>query len=154
MTGSSRLAAEIHAFFVYGTLQRGGCRERFWPCRAVAIEPATTLGELRELGPYPGLLIGQDTVGGELWSLRPEDVPAALFALDEVEGASGGDDEWYTRRAIECRTADGRQHRAWCYFFAKPAAIAAAPRIEPDADGICRWREAGTAANEPQTAGS
>jgi gamma-glutamylcyclotransferase (GGCT)/AIG2-like uncharacterized protein YtfP len=131
---------DIHAFFVYGTLQRGGCREPCWPCAPISIVPATTRALMRDLGPYPGLEAGTDTIGGELWRLRPEDVPRTLDVLDEVEGATGGEDAWYERRAVECRTADGRMVSAWCYFFAHPVEIEAKPRVEADEYGVCRWR--------------
>lgn len=132
--------SDIRAFFVYGTLQRGGSRQRHWPCAPLAIESATTRGTLHDLGPYPGLLAGDELIGGELWQLRADDVPSALRVLDDVEGATGDENEWYTRRAIECRTTDGAVHRAWCYFFAKPEQIAATPLVRADADGVSRWR--------------
>jgi gamma-glutamylcyclotransferase (GGCT)/AIG2-like uncharacterized protein YtfP len=60
--------------FVYGTLKRGESREKKWPFPPVKVLPATTRAALYDLGPYPAIGPGDDTIVGELWFLREEDV--------------------------------------------------------------------------------
>ena len=48
--------------FVYGTLKRGEARARLWPRKPQAVEPATVRGTLYDLGDYPALVPGDDTV--------------------------------------------------------------------------------------------
>src|SRR5437667_3874873 len=95
------------AVFAYGTLKRGGVREKCWPSKALRIEPAMVRGVLYDLGPYPALTEGSDWVAGELWHFAESDMPATLAALDEVEGYSGGTDDWYRQIMIECQTLSG-----------------------------------------------
>jgi len=129
------------AIFVYGTLMQGEVRSRFWPRRPLRIEPATTLGRLYNLGPYPALVGGTDTVLGELWHFDPIDVPETLTVLDRVEcyGQEGVD--LYVRRVVECRTFDGRSAVAFAYFLADAACTEQARLIGPNANGHCSWRD-------------
>jgi len=124
--------------FVYGTLKRGEVRERCWPAKPIAVEPATVRGALYDLGPYPALAVGDDIVAGELWQLAPGDMPATLAALDRVEGYAGNDDDLYRRVIVECQTSDGST-RAWTYMLAGEAMLSAAKRILPSGRGICVW---------------
>src|SRR5436853_6029420 len=41
-----RMDQPITALFVYGTLQRGQCREQFWPHPPISVEGATIRGQL------------------------------------------------------------------------------------------------------------
>ncbi len=54
----------VQAFFVYGTLKTGQCRERCWPCKPIETRAAWVYGELYDTGPYPALFAGSDMVGG------------------------------------------------------------------------------------------
>lgn len=127
--------------FVYGTLKRGQVRERSWPRPPVAIEPATVRGTLYDLGPYPALTPGEDTVGGELWHIAPEDIAITLAALDHVEGYADRPDDLYRRIIVECQTTAGRVS-AWTYQLARTDLLRTARRILPDGRGVCAWPEA------------
>jgi gamma-glutamylcyclotransferase (GGCT)/AIG2-like uncharacterized protein YtfP len=129
----------ITVLFVYGTLQRGQCRERCWPHAPLRVEPAVVRGRLYDLGSYPALVEGDDLVGGEAWHLAPEHVPHTLTALDEVEDVAVGEAGLYARRIVQCRQRDGATVRAYAYFYSRPAEIAHHKRVTPGTDGICRW---------------
>jgi gamma-glutamylcyclotransferase (GGCT)/AIG2-like uncharacterized protein YtfP len=129
----------INALFVYGTLQRGQCREQFWPHRPIRIESATLRGQLRDLGPYPALIDGDDVIGGELWHIAPEHISRTLTVLDEVEDVAVGEAGLYARRIVKCHADGGQIVRAYAYYYSRPAEIAHHPRVSPGADGVCRW---------------
>jgi len=126
------------AIFVYGTLKRGQVRERCWPHQPLAVEPATVRGTLYDLGPYPALVPGDETVGGELWRFAQEHLAATLAALDRVEGHAGRPDDLYRRVIVPCQTATEIAH-AWTYQLAQSHLLASARRIAPDEQGICVW---------------
>lgn len=132
------MSSEPTAIFVYGTLQRGEVRERLWPRPPVSIEPATVRGALYDLGPYPALVPGEDTVGGELWHIAAEDIGVTLAALDRVEDYADRPDDLYRRVIVECQTATGRVP-AWTYQLARTDLVRSARRIAPDQHGICTW---------------
>lgn len=127
------------AIFVYGTLQRGQVREQCWPRPPISIEPATVRGTLYDLGPYPALVPGDDTVGGELWHIAPPDIAVTLAALDRVEGYANRPDDLYRRVIVECRTVKGSEP-AWTYQLALVELLHSARRITPDGHGVCNWR--------------
>lgn len=141
-TGRVKLVDEapINAVFVYGTLQRGECRARFWPHPAVCVEAATIRGRLYDLGPYPALGPGTDVVRGEVWFLAAEHVAETLRVLDEVEGADRLKDAYYRRVVVACRGDDGRSCRAWAYEFGDLGRLKGVPPVLPDARGECCWR--------------
>jgi gamma-glutamylcyclotransferase (GGCT)/AIG2-like uncharacterized protein YtfP len=128
-------------FFVYGTLQRGEERAKFWPRPPLQIEMAYTIARMHDLGPYPALLEGDDRVRGELWTLAEADVSTTLEALDVVEGFNQGGADWYVRRVIECFTLDGRRHNAYSYFWGGRYDIADTPVVSANAEGFCDWKE-------------
>ena len=132
------MSPEPLAIFVYGTLKQGEVRERCWPRPPVSVESATACGALYDLGSYPALVEGQDTVAGELWTLEPADMQATLAALDRVEGFAGQPDDWYRRVVIECQT-DTAVVRAWTYRFAQPDRLHDQQRIAPNNQGVCVW---------------
>ncbi|SMP76547.1 Gamma-glutamyl cyclotransferase, AIG2-like [Neorhodopirellula lusitana] len=76
----------IKAFFVYGTLCRGQCREHLWPARPIRIVEAWTYGTLYGRADYPAMRSGTDKVAGEYWSFDPKDMSRVIAALDEIEG--------------------------------------------------------------------
>ena len=45
-----------------------------WPRPVVKIERATAQGRLYDLGAYPAMVEGADTIDGELWHVAAEDV--------------------------------------------------------------------------------
>jgi gamma-glutamylcyclotransferase (GGCT)/AIG2-like uncharacterized protein YtfP len=126
------------AIFVYGTLKRGQERERCWPRRPIAVELATVCGAIFDLGPYPALVEGDDTVAGELWQFAPDDMPATLAALDQVEEFAGKPDDLYRRVIVHCQKAEGAAS-AWTYLLARKSLLRSARRIAPDANGVCVW---------------
>jgi gamma-glutamylcyclotransferase (GGCT)/AIG2-like uncharacterized protein YtfP len=132
------MISEPTAVFVYGTLKRGEFRERCWPRPPISIELATTGGALYDLGPYPALVAGDDTVAGELWQIAPDDIEETLVALDRVEGFAGTSDDLYRRVIVECQTAAGST-RAWTYQLASVAALHTARRILPNDRRLCVW---------------
>jgi gamma-glutamylcyclotransferase (GGCT)/AIG2-like uncharacterized protein YtfP len=128
-------------FFVYGTLQRGEERAKFWPRTPLEVETAYLFARLHDLGPYPAIVDGGDRVRGELWTLAEPDVPATLEALDKVEGFQQGGPDWYVRRLVECFTLDGRPHEAYSYFWGGRHDIAHMPVVSANGDGFCDWKE-------------
>jgi gamma-glutamylcyclotransferase (GGCT)/AIG2-like uncharacterized protein YtfP len=116
--------------FFYGTLMSGFQR----PGRARldhALKPvgrASIQAALFDLGIYPAAIPAQDSrVWGEVHQMLDED--AVLATLDEIEGyrASEPDTSLYTRAEIPVTLDDGRQARAWVYFYNAP--LGHAPRI-------------------------
>ena len=133
------MSAEPTAIFVYGTLQRGQCRERCWPKQPLRIELATVQGALYDLGRYPTLAEGDDCIAGELWHLAPEVLEPTLAELDRVEAFRGQPDDLYLRVSISCQTQAGPV-TAWAYRYARWGDLNPAQRIAPDpTTGRCRW---------------
>jgi len=117
--------------FFYGTLMTGFQR----PGRARldhALRPvgrASIEAALFDLGIYPAAIPAQDSrVWGEVHQMLDEE--AVLATLDEIEGyrASEPDTSLYTRAEIPVTFHDGRQARAWVYFYNAP--LGRAERIE------------------------
>lgn len=134
-------APQITGFFVYGTLQRGEVRARFWPRPPLRVEPAYAMARLHDLGPYPAIVEGEDRVRGELWTLAAEDVAITLAALDAVEGFNQGRPDWYVRRQITCYTLDGNAHNAHTYYWGNGHDISQTPVVPADAEGFCDWKQ-------------
>lgn len=135
----------ITAVFVYGTLMRGECRARYWPHEPVAVESATIVGRLYDLGPYPALGPGEDVIRGEVWHLAAEHVAETLRVLDEVEGATQLQTAYYRRIAVTCRMDSGGKCRAWAYEFGDLERLANARVILPDPRGECVWHASAAA---------
>ncbi len=123
------------AVFAYGTLRRGYCREHTWPRRPLEIRTGFVQGSLVDVGPYPGLLIGNDWIRGEIWYLAEEDFAETLRVLDGVEGYSGSlsKDNWYTRERVNVYEVPGGEPigMAEVYLLAAPRLIATAKRLSP-----------------------
>jgi gamma-glutamylcyclotransferase (GGCT)/AIG2-like uncharacterized protein YtfP len=104
--------------FVYGTLRRGAGSD--WALRleqdAEHAGPAITLGHLYDLGEYPGLVEGSDSVTGDLYG-----VSAGLLAeLDDYEGAE------FQRISTWARCGAGH-YECWVYQYA--GNLSGQPRI-------------------------
>ena len=113
----------IDHLFVYGTLRRGFGHAMHHVLTASA-DPAghaVAPGTLFDLGPYPGLWLGDRPdpgVHGELYRLRPDRAAETLDRLDEYEGvrAAEVDGCLYRRAAIDVRQ-DRRAVTAWVYLL-------------------------------------
>jgi len=133
------MPSENLPIFVYGTLKRGEEREPMWPRPAIKVERATTQGRLFDLGPYPALTEGTDTIDGELWHIAVDDLDVTLAALDEIECFGNDDVDLYVRRIVRCQTESGAIQKAYTYFLAAPNELADRSSIPPGQDGKCRW---------------
>lgn len=141
----------VTAFFVYGTLQRGQCRQRCWPVPAEHIERAFVRGQLYDLGEYPALLAGDDWVAGERWELAAADMELALQVLDRVEGyAQPGEADLYDRQvmAVYARPAGPPLGPAYVYLLKDLRMLRRARRLRPATAGLrgpqyVHWPDAG-----------
>jgi gamma-glutamylcyclotransferase (GGCT)/AIG2-like uncharacterized protein YtfP len=92
--------------FVYGTLRCTGSNDirRFGP-HSRLLGPARVRGQLHDLGPYPGLVLGgAQWVWGELHAIGPA-LESALDALEEVWPQCSG--EYRRRHARVCWCPEG-----------------------------------------------
>jgi gamma-glutamylcyclotransferase (GGCT)/AIG2-like uncharacterized protein YtfP len=133
------MTIETLPIFVYGTLQRGECREKMWPRSPLRVETAFVRGRLYDLGPYPALAPGDDLVRGELWHIAAADLPETLAALDAIEDYADSDDDLYKRAIVECRDERGRACRAYVYLFAKTKMLQDDSIVSPGPEGDCHW---------------
>jgi gamma-glutamylcyclotransferase (GGCT)/AIG2-like uncharacterized protein YtfP len=76
---------EVVAYFVYGTLCRGQCRQHCWPIAPLGIHPAWARGTLYGREDYPALRPGNERVGGECWFFNQSDAARVTEVLDEIE---------------------------------------------------------------------
>jgi gamma-glutamylcyclotransferase (GGCT)/AIG2-like uncharacterized protein YtfP len=99
--------------FVYGTLKRGECRglSALPGIKAKFLSDAyISVGELRDLGAFPGLFPHATGVitYGEVWEVDD------LKVLDHIEGQRNG---FYSRGRVRTRKEDGEWFfEAWTYF--------------------------------------
>lgn len=123
--------------FVYGTLKKNQLRGSLWPRKPIARGPAITLGELWDLGSYPGLQPGSDWVLGELWIFPPNDIEETFRVLDEIEEYDPKKDRGlYLRRQIDVRGVDAQDRlgpiqKAFTYLMPQVAQTHRNRRIEP-----------------------
>jgi len=110
---------ETNAFFVYGTLKSGFCRQSAWPFPPESIQTAYVQGKLFDLGPYPGLGEGEEWVRGEIWTIEPRYLKATLQVLDQIEGYEGTADDLYQRKIATAYQEDGTTVQAYAYFFSQ-----------------------------------
>jgi|688.fasta_scaffold04948_3 gamma-glutamylcyclotransferase (GGCT)/AIG2-like uncharacterized protein YtfP len=109
---------ELTAFFAYGTLKRGFCREKCWPKPPKKVKKGWIRGKLFDLGPYPGLAEGMEWVEGELWVISSQDMDATIQELDVVEGYfQDAAEDLYTRKVVEVLLEDGSKWPAYTYYF-------------------------------------
>jgi gamma-glutamylcyclotransferase (GGCT)/AIG2-like uncharacterized protein YtfP len=123
--------------FAYGTLKQDQLRGSMWPKRPIRIEPAVVNGELWDLGSYPGLCAGSDSVLGELWTFADRDIAKTLEVLDGIEGYDFRSDRGlYLRREIDVRVVIDRSpcekpQKAYGYLIPDIGMWPRARRIEP-----------------------
>ncbi len=117
------MTTEPTFLFAYGTLMRGLPFHALLQGRAEFVATGSVGGRLMDLGGFPGGLPGGDgVIWGEIHRLRSADV---LVALDSAEGRE------FSRRLTPVRLEDGREVRAWVYWF-NGAARQAVPIPEGD----------------------
>jgi gamma-glutamylcyclotransferase (GGCT)/AIG2-like uncharacterized protein YtfP len=116
--------SERHVF-VYGTLRRGEANDinRLDPVpRYLGV--ARIRGALYDLGPYPGVILGEaGWVQGEVYAITPE-LERRLDEIEEVAPVPSGE---YMRRHIEVEL-DGRRIVCLVYEIA-PQRVQGRPRI-------------------------
>jgi gamma-glutamylcyclotransferase (GGCT)/AIG2-like uncharacterized protein YtfP len=107
--------------FVYGTLRRGVCANRFRHLmRGCVYQTKGSLqGRLYEVAGYPGAVATErprDRVQGELYRIIDDQ---ALIRLDAYEACSGGFPEphEFVRRRLPVTLESGRKVLAWVYLF-------------------------------------
>lgn len=129
----------IDSIFVYGTLKRGQLRASMWPCAPIQIRPAIIRAALYDTGPFPAILVGEDDVLGELWTLKHEDVSRTLSVLDDVEGFDASRrDNLYVRIETDAILEDGTVVHAYVYQFAQPGRPTGMRRIVPHQEFVGR----------------
>ena len=100
-------ATDPDYFFVYGTLRSDipSSMSKFLGRRARRIGPAAATGYLIDLGGYPGFVVGEGTVRGELFTIKPEQAGETWQLLDAYEGVTGSEEEEYRRDTVAVRVA-------------------------------------------------
>lgn len=111
--------------FVYGTLLSGLASPTLagLMARLTFVGPATTAGELFDLGPYPAAVpdpAKASAVCGELYAL-PAD-PTTLSLLDNYEGhfADRPSQSLFRRTRVTVTRPDGGTCLAWMYAWNRP----------------------------------
>lgn len=97
--------------FVYGTLKQGFCNNGIIEDQEY-ISHATTKDarwQMHSLGGFPGVVSGDKTITGELWSLTKE----AFERCDRLEGHPS----FYRREIIPVVDSDGNLQKAWIYIY-------------------------------------
>ncbi len=113
------MAVEPSHCFVYGTLKRGQSNYPLIAAAVRAASPATIRGRLYDVGPFPALAHGDETVSGELLLIASEALADVLVTLDDLEGYDVADPtgSFYLRGVVAATTADGREYAAYVYFY-------------------------------------
>ena len=107
---------EGDGFVLYGSLMRGlDGRERSGIGEGLRyVGPCIVLGELYDLGHYPGLLPGSDRIVAELHALRDASIVHLLDAFEGFEPAAPNE-SLYLRERVSL--VDPPNTRAWIYFY-------------------------------------
>lgn len=133
---------DLCSVFVYGTLQRGECREGCWPFPPQRVERARIRAQLFDLGEYPAMTAGDDWVLGECWQLASDEMARTLSVLDEIEGYTDSPDDLFRRQVVDCVLLGAEvemEGLAYAYFFAQPDHLSQIGRRILPVDGLCRW---------------
>jgi predicted acetylornithine/succinylornithine family transaminase len=135
--------------FVYGTLQPASAppevKEIVGRWRRVG--SATALGQLYDLGDYPGAVLDANTstrIIGEVYEL-PKD-PAVLATLDEYEGfdAEAPQESLFQRVKTEVKLAEGGKQEVWIYVYNRDVSDQ-----KPRKTGLSRWTAPKKSAKKP-----
>lgn len=113
------MVAEPRTFFVYGTLKRGQVNHALIAPAVRDATPATIRGRLYDVGPFPALSAGDETVSGEALTVEAAALPRLLAILDDLEGYDPADPagSMYVRRVVTATAAGGRQFAVYAYFY-------------------------------------
>jgi gamma-glutamylcyclotransferase (GGCT)/AIG2-like uncharacterized protein YtfP len=107
--------------FVYGTLRPSSAGEGKTLVRHLQAQgPAMARGLLYDLGSYPGMVLGDGVVHGEVLQIAQA---ADLEALDRYEECDGPH-PLFRRERIEICLADNQRTSAWAYLYARSVAAA------------------------------
>jgi gamma-glutamylcyclotransferase (GGCT)/AIG2-like uncharacterized protein YtfP len=104
-------------FFVYGTLKEGGSLAgRFDPVRQSSVPAALNGYDLYELGWFPGIVLGDGRVQGEIHTYSNE--RGVLEAFDRIEGYDPENEgnSLYLRKTVTVTTRGG-EVKAFVYIF-------------------------------------
>ncbi|MCA9875410.1 MAG: gamma-glutamylcyclotransferase [Anaerolineales bacterium] len=141
---------ETVPFFVYGTLLPGQPNAYLWGDGLIAeYDARLPNGRLYDCGAFPMLVEeGQEAVVGSLIIVQPEQYPAILARLDDLEGYDPEQPaaSAYRRVLREVITEDGRHHNAWVYV----GHAAALPGMTPIPGGDWRRYASATFADMQQ----
>lgn len=114
------------AFAVYGLLRKGasgfarfGLDTAFRPLR-----PCRIPGVIHDLGGYPGLVLGEGEVVGELFAVTDPAVIPQLDAFEDYD-PDAPDNSRYLRVRIRLLSPD---RQAWVYVWNRP--VSGYPRVE------------------------
>ena len=125
-------------FFVYGTLKRGECREEVFSRHLdedeFEIVPASVKAELYDLGPYPAIVPGEDTVFGEAVIVNnPDKVDTLIAVLDSIEGYYGDDSpsNLYLRKEVTIQVEEDTME-AITYMFSQEQQLRDRAKHLPD----------------------
>ena len=107
-----------YPIFVYGTLKRGYGNYRLIQGFTTKELPATTEGELYDVGGIPGLVEGDNTVKGELMYIDSDYYQPALRVLDRLEGydENNKSNSLYIRKLTKV-LANHQRIDAYAYFW-------------------------------------
>ncbi|MEO6725609.1 MAG: acetylornithine/succinylornithine family transaminase [Blastocatellia bacterium] len=125
--------------FVYGTLQPASAPAEVKDIvgRWRRVGSATALGQLYDLGEYPGAVLDAGTstrIIGEVFEL-PKD-PGVLATLDEYEGfdADAPQESLFQRVKTEVKLAEGGKQEVWIYVYNRNVSDQ-----KPRKTGLSRW---------------
>ena len=97
---------------VYGTLKRNNARQDIMPGEFLA--EGIIIGELYDLGSYPGFTNGDREIHCEIYLSK--DLANHLTYLDHIEGADLSP-PYYNRRIIPVKYGEGKIIWGHCYYF-------------------------------------
>jgi len=112
---TNSMNANFEYVFVYGTLMEGMSRHSEMQDGCTLVCEGAVQGELYHILDYPGLVVGNGTIHGELY--RASDMFQIIQRLDWIEG-SGGSNPLFNRVIQEVTTKQGKVW-AYTYHYAK-----------------------------------
>jgi gamma-glutamylcyclotransferase (GGCT)/AIG2-like uncharacterized protein YtfP len=115
------MPTDCRLLFVYGTLLQRSPHPmaRYLSERGTLLGEAKIVGQLYNLGRYPGLIEtedGIDWVFGDLYDLG-ERAAETIAELDRYENAESPQPAFFDRQLADVVMADGTRRQAWVYWF-------------------------------------